>query len=162
MTKGKGATPELETSFHKTIKKVSSDIEQMKFNTAIAAMMTLVNEIYEHGSLTIDELGVFVRLISPFAPHVAEEMWERIGGHGLCSLTEWPKYDEAKTIDASVTIAVQVCGKTKETISIPAGSTQEVAVAAAKQNERIAALLEGKTIVKEIYVKDKIVNIVAK
>ena len=162
MTKGKGVTPELETSFHKTIKKVSSDIEQMKFNTAIAAMMALVNEIYEHGSLTVDELGVFVRLISPFAPHVAEEMWERIGGHGLCSLSEWPKYDEAKTIDATVTIAVQVCGKTKETITIPAGSTQEVAVAAAKQNERIAALIEGKTIVKEIYVKDKIVNIVAK
>jgi len=162
MTKGKGATPELETSFHKTIKKVSSDIEQMKFNTAVAAMMTLVNEIYEHGSLTVDELGVFVRLISPFAPHVAEEMWERIGGQGLCSLSEWPKYDEAKTIDSTVTIAVQVCGKMKETITIPAGSTQEVAVAAAKQNEKIAALLEGKTIVKEIYVKDKIVNIVAK
>ena len=108
------------------------------------------------------ELNTLVRMLCPFAPHLAEEVYEQIGGKGFCSLAEWPTYDEAKTVLSTVEVAVQVCGKTKETITIPAGSTQEVAVAAAKQNEKIAALLEGKTIVKEIYVKDKIVNIVAK
>jgi len=162
MTKGKGATEKLDVSFNKTVKKVTFDIEQMKFNTAIAAMMTLVNEIYDNGSLTVDELGAFVRMLAPFAPHICEEMWERIGGNGLCSLAPWPTYDESKTKDAFVTIAVQICGKTKDTIQIPAGADQETAVAAAKQNEKIAAQLNGKTILKEIYVKDRIVNIVVK
>ncbi|MBO4429548.1 MAG: class I tRNA ligase family protein, partial [Clostridia bacterium] len=162
MTKGKGVTEKLDVSFNKTVKKVTSDIEQMKFNTAIAAMMTLVNEIYDNGSLTTDELGVFVRLLSPFAPHICEEMWERIGGSGLCSLAPWPTYDESKTKDAVVTIAVQICGKTKDTIQVPAGADQATAVAAAKQSEKIAAMISGKEIVKEIYVKDRIVNIVVR
>ena len=125
-------------------------------------MMTLVNEIYDNGSLTTDELGVFVRLLSPFAPHICEEMWERIGGSGLCSLAPWPTYDESKTKDAVVTIAVQICGKTKDTIQVPAGADQATAVAAAKQSEKIAAMISGKEIVKEIYVKDRIVNIVVR
>ena len=162
MQKGKGATEKLEASFHKTVKKVTSDIDGMKFNTAIAAMMTLVNEIYEYGSLTTDELGTFVRILSPFAPHICEEIWERIGGKGLCSLAPWPEYDESKTVDATVTVAVQISGKMKGTVVIPAGSDQETALAAVKGDERFAAMIEGKEIVKEIYVKDRIVNIVVK
>ena len=162
MQKGKGSTPKLESSFHKTVKKVTNDIEQMKFNTAIAAMMSLVNEIYDCGSLTSDELGVFSRLICPFAPHIAEEMWERIGGKGLCSLAPWPEFDEAKTVDAEVTVAVQVSGKMKGTIVIPKGSDRDTALAAAKADEKIAAIIAGKEIVKEIFVPDRIVNIVVK
>ncbi|MBR7083530.1 MAG: class I tRNA ligase family protein, partial [Clostridia bacterium] len=162
MQKGKGATEKLEASFHKTVKKVTGDIEAMKYNTAIAAMMTLVNEIYDNGSLTTDELGVFVRLLSPFAPHICEEIWERIGGKGLCSLAPWPEYDESKTVDATVTVAVQISGKMKGTVQIPAGSDQASALAAVKGDARFASLIEGKQIVKEIYVKDRIVNIVVK
>jgi len=134
----------------------------MKFNTAIAAMMTLINGIYEHGSLTKDELGVFVRLLCPFAPHLAEELWEMLGGKTLCAVAEWPTWDEAKTVDATVEIAVQICGKLKATIRIAADAGKDDALAAARADARIAALLEGKTIVKEIYVPGKIVNIVAK
>ena len=162
MQKGKGSTEKLETSFHKTVKKVTNDIEQMKFNTAIAAMMTLVNEIYDAGSLTSDELGIFCRILSPFAPHVAEEMWERIGGKGLCSLAKWPEYDEAKTVDATVTVAVQVSGKMKGTVSVPKGSDKEAVLAAVMADAKLASLLDGREKVKEIYVPDRIINIVVK
>ena len=134
----------------------------MKFNTAIAAMMTLLNGIYEHGSLTKDELSVVIRLLCPFAPHLSEEMWEMLGGKTLCAVAEWPAWDEAKTVDATVEIAVQICGKLKGTIRIAADAGKDDALAAAHADERIAAQLEGKTIVKEIYVPGKIVNIVAK
>ena len=162
MAKGEGVTAKLETSFHKTVKKVSGDIEDMKFNTAIAAMMSLINEIYEVGSLTKDELGIFVRLLCPFAPHISEEIWEMLGNKGLCALAEWPKWDEAKTVDSTVEIAVQLNGKLKFTAMIPAGTSREDAVAIVKADERMAALLEGKTIVKEISVPGKIVNIVVR
>ncbi|MCQ2770230.1 MAG: leucine--tRNA ligase [Clostridia bacterium] len=162
MQKGSGSTPAIEKSVHKTIKKVTEDIEQMKFNTAIAAMMSLTNEIYEVGSLTTEELSMIIRALSPFAPHICEEMWERIGGEGLCSLAPWPVYDESKTIDDTVTIAVQVCGKMKDTVMVPADADQATAVEIAKQNEKVAAALEGKTVIKEIYVKGKILNFVAK
>jgi len=159
---GRGVTKELESAFHKTIKKVSQDIEEMKFNTAIAAMMSLLNEISEVGHITLDELETFIAILNPFAPHITEEIWEMIGGTGLCSLHPWPQYDEAKTVDATVEIAVQISGKLKGTILIPKDASKDDAIAAAKADGKIAALLDGKTIVKEIYVPGKIVNIVAK
>ena len=162
MVKGEGVTPELETAFHKTVKKVSLDIEDMKFNTAIAAMMTLINDIYAHGSLTKTELMTFVRLLSPFAPHVAEEMWEELGGKGYCSLAAWPEWDESKTVDSTVEIPVQICGKLKFTIDLPADMGKDEAIAAAKADDRIKPFIDGKTIIKEICVPGKIINIVVK
>ncbi len=162
IARGEGVTPELETAFHKTVKKVSLDIEDMKFNTAIAAMMTLINDIYAHGSLTKTELKTFVRLLSPFAPHVAEEMWEELGGKGYCSLANWPEWDESKTVDSTVEIPVQICGKLKFTIDLPADMGKDDAIAAAKADDRIKPFIEGKTIIKEICVPGKIINIVVK
>ena len=155
-------TPKLESAFHKTIKKVSQDIEDMKYNTAIAAMMTLINDIYDHGSLTRDELSVFVRLLCPFAPHLCEEMWQQLGGEGFCSLASWPEYDEAKCVDSVVEIAVQVSGKLKFTKEIPLDTPKDEAIALVKADDRMKPYLEGKTIVKEISVPNKIVNIVVR
>jgi leucyl-tRNA synthetase len=159
---GSGVTSALETSFHKTVKKVSSDIEDMKFNTAIAAMMSLINEIYDHGSLTVDELKTFVSMLCPIAPHLCEEIWESIGGEGMLCVAPWPDYDESKTVDSTVEIAVQICGKVRSTVTIPADADKDAAIAAARADAKIAAALEGKTVVKEIYVPGRIVNIVAK
>lgn len=162
LVKGGGVTPKLENAFHKTIKKVTLDIEGMKFNTAIAAMMSLVNDIYDVGTLTRDELGIFVHLLCPFAPHISEEIWESLGGKGLLSLDKWPEYDEAKTVDSTVSVAVQICGKTKEIIEIAKGASEEEATAAAMASGKIASMLEGKQIVKKIFVRDRILNFVAK
>ena len=162
MAKGKGETPKLAKSFHKTVKKVSDDIENMKFNTAIAAMMTLLNEIYDVGTLTTDELGVFARLLCPFAPHVAEEIWETLGNKDLCSLAEWPEHDESKTVDSSIEVAVQVNGKVKATVELPLNCPESEAVKLATADERVAAAIAGKTIVKTICVPNRIVNIVVK
>ena len=159
---GSGVTPQLESAFHKTIKKVSSDIEEMKFNTAIASMMSLINEIEGVGTLTTDEAGTFVRLLCPFAPHLCEEMWEALGNDGFCSLAEWPTYDESKTLDASVEIALQVCGKLKGTAVVPAAADRDTMLAAAKANEKVASLIKDRQIVKEICVPGKLVNIVVK
>ena len=157
-----GGNAKLESSFHKTVKKVSGDIEELKFNTAIAAMMSLLNEIYEVGSLTPDELSVLIRLICPFAPHLAEEMWESIGGKGFCSLAPWPEWDDAKTVDSTVEVAVQINGKVRATVELPLNCPKEEAIALAKADSRVAAQLEGKTVVKEISVPNKIVNLVVK
>ncbi len=160
--KGTGVTPELETPFHRTIKKVSSDIEEMKFNTAIAALMTLLNEIDEVGHLTVTELQTLIRLLSPFAPHLAEEIHEMLGGEGFCSLAEWPTYDEAKTVLSTVEVAVQVCGKLKGVVMMPKGADRDTALAIAKADERVAAAIAGKTVIKEIVVPDIIVNLVVR
>ncbi len=159
---GDGVTKELESAFHKTIKKVTSDIEELKFNTAIAAMMTLTNEIYDKGSLTKDEMMTFVKLLCPFAPHICEEIWESLGGKGFCSLAEWPKYDEAKTIDSTIEIAVQINGKLRGTIMISAEISKEDALETVKNDERIKPFIDGKTLIKEIYVPKKLVNLVVK
>ena len=159
---GEGVTAKLESSFHKTIKKVSEDIEDMKFNTAIAAMMTLINEIYEVGTLTKDELGIFVRLLCPYAPHLAEEIWEYLGNKELCAIAAWPAYDEAKTVDSTIEIALQVNGKLRGTIMVAADISKDELLAVAKADEKVAAMIDGKTIVKEIVVPNKIVNIVVK
>jgi len=162
IAKGSGVTPELEVAINKTIKKVSNDIEDLKFNTAIAAMMGLLNDIFEVGRLTVDEFKALVRLLCPIAPHICEELWEQLGEKGFCSLAKWPEYDEAKTVDSSVEIAVQVNGKLKATITIPLNCPKDDAIALAKADERVAAAIEGKTIVKEIAVPNKIVNIVVR
>ncbi|MBO5912105.1 MAG: class I tRNA ligase family protein, partial [Clostridia bacterium] len=162
MIKGEGATPKLESLFHKTLKKVTLDIEDMKFNTAIAAMMTLLNSIYDEGSLTKEELKMFVQMLCPFAPHLAEEIWEQLGETELCSLSAWPQYDEAKTVDSTVEIVVQINGKLKSRLNVAADISAADAIVAAKADERIAAELSGKNIIKEIYVPKKLVNIVAK
>ena len=159
---GSGVTAELESAFHKTVKKVSLDIEDMKFNTAIAAMMTLLNDIYNHGSLTSDELNVFIRILCPFVPHLCEELWESIGEKPFASLAPWPEYDDAKTVEDTVEIAVQICGKLRSTITVSKTAETADAIAAAKADPKVAAALEGKTVVKEIYVPGKIVNIVAR
>ncbi len=159
---GTGATPKLETAFHKTIKKVSQDIEEMKFNTAIAAMMSLVNDIYDAGTLTVDELKTLITLLNPFAPHITEEIWHVLGENTLLSVEAWPSYDEAKTVDANVTIAVQVCGKTRGTVDVPAGAEEDVALDIIMKDEKLSSFFAGKNIVKKIYVKNKIFNIIAK
>ena len=160
---GSGVTENLESAFHKTIKKVTEDIEGLKMNTAIAAMMSLINEIYDNGSLTLDELRTFTLLVCPFAPHLAEEMWhEACGMDTLASLEKWPEYDEAKTVDSTVEVAVQISGKFKGTISLAAGLDKDSALAAVKANEKFAKQIEGKQIVKEIVVPDKLINIVVR
>lgn len=152
----------LESSIHKTIKKVSADIEEMKFNTAIAALMTLINEIYAVGHITKDDLIIFIKLLCPFAPHICEEIYSELGEDGFLSVAEWPEFDEAKTVDASVEIAIQINGKVKSTLEIANGEAKDKVLELAKKDEKIASLIDGKTIVKEIYVPNKIVNIVVK
>ena len=156
------AAKDMEVKIHKAIKKVSSDIEAMKFNTAIACLMTLINEIYAVGKISKDDLVIFIKLLCPFAPHLCEEIWETIGGEGLLSLSQWPEYEESKTVEDSIEIGVQVNGKVRGTIVIPNGCAKEEALELAKKDERVASFLEGKTLVKEIYVPGKIVNLVVK
>ena len=159
---GEEFSKELEVSFHKTIKKVSEDIENMKFNTALASLMTLLNEIYEVGSITKGELKTFIKLLDPFAPHICEEIWENLNGEGLLALAKWPDFDEAKTIDATIEVPVQICGKLRGTVVISKDATSEEAIDAAKADEKVQDFLKDKNIIKEIYVPGKIINIVAK
>ena len=160
---GEEFSKELSSSFHKTIKKVTEDIETLKYNTAIAALMTLLNAIYTKGSINKAELKALLLLVNPFAPHVTEEMWEACGyGKMMAADGEWPTYDEAKCIDETIEIVVQINGKIRAKLNVPADIEQADAVAAAKADEKVAAELDGKNIIKEIYVKGKLVNIVAK
>ncbi len=159
---GSGETPCLASSFHKTVKKVSDDIEAMKFNTAIAALMKLLNEISDHGALTVDELKTFITLLNPFAPHITEEMWEALGGKGLLSLAAWPEYDPAKTVDETVEVAVQVNGKVRAVVSLPTEAAPEVALTTAKADPRVQPYLDGKTVVREITVPNKLINFVVR
>jgi leucyl-tRNA synthetase len=152
----------LDSSFHKMIKKVSGDIEEMKFNTAIASMMGLLNEIYENGSLTNEQLITFIKVLCPFAPHLCEEMWESLGGEGFCSLASWPTYDEAKTVDQTVEMAIQINGKVRGKVELPLNADRDTALAGAKAVPAVAAAIEGKTLVKEIVVPNKIINIVVR
>ena len=163
MVKGDAVRPELESAFHKTIKKVGEDIETLKFNTAIAALMSLINDIYASGSVTKEELKIFTALISPFAPHAAEEVWSEAKlGDGFASVTKWPSYDESKCKDDTVEIAVQVNGKIRDKIMVPVDIEQNGAIALAKESEKVKPFIDGKNIIKEIYVKGKLINIVAK
>ncbi len=154
---------ELSSSFHKTIKKVTEDIETLKYNTAIAALMTLLNAIYTKGSINKAELKALLLLVNPFAPHVTEEMWEICGyGEMMAADGVWPTYDEAKCIDETIEIVVQINGKIRAKLNVPAEIQPADAVSMAKADEKVATELAGKNIIKEIYVKGKLVNIVAK
>ena len=162
VVEGDEYSADLVTSMHRTIKKVSQDFEALKFNTGIAALMALLNQFYDKGSVNKAEMKTYLTLLNPVAPHFTEEMWEMLGFEGRLFQTQWPEYDEAKTVDAMVEIAVQLMGKTKCTVMVPKDADQATAVEIAKADEKIAALLAGKTIVKEIYVPGRIVNIVAR
>lgn len=155
-------TPKLNSKLHKTIRKVSSDIEEMKFNTAIAAMMGFLNDVDEAGGLTKDELSLFIRILCPFAPHLAEEIWEKLGNTSLCAMAPWPSHDEAKTVDETIEIAVQVNGKMRAVIEIPTGCDKDTALDAAHADQRLAPMLADVQIIKEIYVPNKIINFVVK
>ena len=159
---GDGYSKALETPFHQTIKKVSADYDSMKFNTAIAALMTLINKIYDEGSLTKKELASFITLLNPVAPHITEEMWEMNGFDGMLCEQKWVEYDEAKTVEATIEIPVSVCGKLRGVVSVPADADKDAVIAAAKEDEKVQSFIAGKTIVKEIFVPGRMVNIVVK
>ncbi len=160
---GDAYSEKLETPLHKTIKKVTEDIESLKYNTAIAALMTLLNNIYEAGEINRAELKTLLILVNPFAPHVTEEMWETLGyGEMLAKDAHWPAFDAEKCVDATVEIVVQICGKIRAKLMVPAEISADDAIALAKAEPRIAEELNGKNIVKELYIKGKLVNIVAK
>ncbi len=160
MTEEEGYSADMETKMHQTIKKVSQDFESLKYNTAIAAMMALINDFYKKNSVTKGEYKTLITLLNPVAPHITEELWQIIGGEGRVYQTAWPEYDEAKTVESTVEIAVQVNGKTRATLKIGKDDAKDDVLAKAK--ETIADKLEGKNIIKEIYVPGRIVNIVAK
>ncbi len=158
----KGYSSDLEKSFHKTVKKVSEDIEEMKFNTAIAAMMSLINEIYAKGRISRKELETFLTLLNPFAPHITEELWEKAGFEDIIARAEWPSYDENKTVDDEIEIPVQINGKLKAVLKFAKDIDKDAAINAAKTDEKIAPLIDKKTIVKEIFVPGKMINFVIK
>ena len=162
LTEGDGYSKELESAFHKTIKKVSEDIEGMKFNTAIAALMTLLNDIYNKGSINNAELKTFVTLLNPFAPHVTEEIWAAQNYGGMLANGHWVDYDEAKCVDDEIEIVAQINGKVRAKLMIPAEIESAEAIELAKKDPAIAAAIEGKNVVKELYVKGRLVNIVVK
>ena len=158
--------PKIDALVNKTIRKVSDDTENMKFNTAIAALMSLINEFQKAGQITKQDLVTFIKLLSPFAPHLCEEIWQYEGmnpdGKTFCTLSSWPEYDEAKTKDATVKIGVQVNGKVRGVVEIAADCARDEALAAGKAEPNVARYLEGKNLVKEIYVPGKILNFVVK
>ncbi len=151
-----------ENSVHRTIKKVGEDIDTLKMNTAIAAMMSLINEFYENSEVTKGDMKVLLQLLNPFAPHIAEEMWQNLGFEGQISQQKWPSFDESKCVDSTVEIAVQVNGKVRAKLNVAADITAEEAIAAAKNDETVKEAISGKTICKEIYVPRKLVNIAVK
>ena len=163
LTDGDSIRPELEAVFHKTIKKVGDDIENIKFNTAIAGLMSLINEINAKGSVTRKELEIFTVLLNPFAPHVTEEVWEKQNlGSGMVNESSWPEYDESKCVENTVEIVVQINGRVKIKMNIPVDIQKEAVLEMAKSDEKIIPLIKDKNIVKEIYVPKKLVNIVVK
>ena len=162
LTEGDSYRTELESAFHRTIKKVTEDIEGLKMNTAIAALMSLLNDIQGFGGINEAEFKTYLILLNPFAPHMTEELWQQAGFEGMLNEAEWPKYDEAKCADSTVEIAVQVNGKIKARINVAADISAPDAIAAAKADGAVTAAIEGKSIIKELYVPKKLVNIVVK
>ena len=162
IAKDEGSTPELEKHINKLIKKVTGDIDTMKFNTAIAAMMATVNTIYEVGKITKTELMTLSKVLSPFAPHVAEEVYELLGCKGLVSIAKWPEYDEAKCGDDVLEMPVQINGKVRTVITVQKNATKDDILSLVRADEKIKAATDGKTVVKEIIVPGKIINIVLK
>ena len=162
LTEGDSCRTELESAFHRTIKKVTEDIEGLKMNTAIAALMSLLNDIQGFGGINEAEFKTYLILLNPFAPHMTEELWQQAGFEGMLNEAEWPKYDEAKCADSTVEIAVQVNGKIKARISVAADISAPDAIAAAKADGAVTTAIEDKSIIKELYVPKKLVNIVVK
>jgi len=162
LTKGDEIRPELESTFHKTIKKVSEDIDNLKFNTAIAALMALINDIEASGSINRAEFKIFMKLLNPFAPHITEELWRKAHCGKIIAEQKWPEYDESKCVEATVEIAVQINGKIRARLTVAADIAAADAIAAAKADAGCVAHIEGKQIVKEIYVPGRLVNIVVK
>jgi len=158
-----GIRPELESAFHKAIKKVGDDIENIKFNTAIATLMALINDITATGAITKEELKIFTILLNPFAPHITEEVFEMCKlGEGIVAEQKWPEYDEAKCKDETIEIVVQVNGKIKTKLNIPVESEKNAVLEMAKADANVAKAIEDMNIIKEIYVPNKLVNLVVK
>ena len=162
LTEGTEYSKEFESMMHKAIKKVSNDIEEMKFNTSVSTFMTMVNEFTKAKHINKAEYKTFLQLLNPFAPHMTEEIWSELGEEKEISQTPWPTYDEAKTIDDEIEMPVQINGKLKATVVVAKDADEETVTKAVEQNETISKLTEGKTIIKKIYVKGKIFNIVVK
>ena len=158
---GEGCSRENEASIHRTIKKVGDDILDMKFNTAIAALMALVNEYYDRG-ISRGDMKALLLMLSPFAPHICEEIWEQLGFGGMCCQQAWPEYDESKTVEAEKTIAVQVNGKLRSTVTVATDSDDRTVIDAACADAKIAKMMEGMELVKTIVVKNKLVNLILK
>ena len=163
VTDGDTYSEQFEKLMHKSIKKVSQDIEEMKFNTCISTFMTMVNEFYKYKKVNKAELSTLVQMLSLFAPHICEEMWEKVLGHTTTiSYEKWPEFDDDKTIDDEIEIPVQFNGKLKANVHVPLDSDEQTVKSAVHSNEKVISGLEGKTIIKEIYVKNRIYNIVVK
>jgi len=162
LTDGDEYSKELESDFHKTVKKVTEDIEELKMNTAIAALMSLLNAISAKGSITRGEFKTYLLLLNPFAPHITEELWSVCGFEGMLNQAKWPVFDEAKCVDSSVEIAVQVNGKVRARVNVAADIEAADAIALAKQEIAVAKEIDGKTVVKELYIPKRLVNIVVK
>ncbi len=163
VTDGDTYSEQFEKMMHKSIKKVSQDIEEMKFNTCISTFMTMVNEFYKYKKVNKAELSTLVQMLSLFAPHICEEMWEKVLGHTTTiSYEKWPEFDDDKTIDDEIEIPVQFNGKLKANVHVPLDSDEQTVKSAVHSNEKVISGLEGKTIIKEIYVKNRIYNIVVK
>ena len=153
---------ELKASFHKTVKKVSEDIENLKFNTAIAALMTLINNIYATKQINKAELKTFITLLNPFAPHITEEIYENVGFGGMLNEQKWPEYDESLCVDDTIEIVAQINGKVKAKLVIGVDEGKDDVIAKVKAEPKISEAISSKNIVKEIYVPGKLVNIVVK
>ena len=162
LTDGDGYSADLEKNIHRAIKKVGDDYDRMKFNTAIATLMSLVNDFYKKGSVTKGEYITLITLLNPVAPHMTEELWEMLGGKGYLSLAPWPKYDESKTVDDEIEIVVQVNGKVRGKVTVAADSSEDVMKEKALACEDAKPFTDGKNIVKVIVVKGRLVNIVVK
>jgi len=162
LVKGDEYSKELEISLNKTIKKVSNDYENLKFNTAIAAMMSFINDVYDNGRINHAEFKTFLKLLYPVAPHIAEELWVDLGFGGMLHDQPWPEWDESKTVEEMIEIAIQVNGKVREKIMVPSGLDKVQTENTALENEKVKALIDGKQVVKVIGVPDKLVNIVVK
>ena len=162
LLEGDAIRPELEAVANRTIKKVGEDIDALKANTAIAQLMIYVNSLSDHGGANRAEYEVLLELLNPFAPHMTEELWQQLGHTEQLAYHPWPSYDEAKCVEQTIEIAVQVNGKVKARIQVPAAIESADAIAQAKAEPAVAEAIAGKTIAKEIYVKGKLVNIAVK
>ena len=159
---GNEYSKEFEVMMHKAIKKVTKDIEEMKFNTCVSTFMTMVNEFSKAKKINKKEYETFIQLLNPFAPHITEEIWDKLGHKEQLAYTPWPKYDEAKTVDEMIDLPIQVNGKLRANINIKKDEEQDIIKEQVHNEEKIKAYIDGKEIVKEIYVPNKIYNIVIK